>query len=62
LAALTLSAAQVAVAMAARRALGADAAVVVGERPDQASPGVARTQPAHPVHLADADGTVTATY
>jgi hypothetical protein len=64
LTALTLSAAQVAVAMAVSSgARTLEAAVVLGERPDQA--GLAALHEVGPeitVHLADPDGTVTATY
>jgi cytidine deaminase len=64
LAALTLSAAQVAVAMAVSSgARTLEAAVILGERPDQASlAALHELGPDVTVHLADADGTVTASY
>ena len=64
LAALTLSAVQVAVAMAVSSGAGTlEAAVVLGEHPDEASLAVLHELgPGITVHLADVDGTVTATY
>jgi hypothetical protein len=64
LAALTLSAAQVVVAMAVSSGAQAlEAAVILGERPDQASlAALHELGPDVTVHLADADGTVTASY
>ena len=64
LTALTLSAAQVAVAMAVSSgARTLEAAVILGEGPDRASlAALHELGPEITVHLADADGTVTATY
>jgi cytidine deaminase len=64
LAALTFSAAQVAVAMAVSSGAGTlEAAVIVGERPDPASlAALHELGPGITVHLADADGTVTASF
>jgi cytidine deaminase len=64
LAALTLSAAQVAVAMAVSSgARTLEAAVIMGERPDPASlAALHELGPGITVHLADADGTVTASF
>lgn len=64
LAALTLSAAQVAVAMAVSSgAATLEAAVILGEPPDAAALAALHELGPHlTVHLADADGTVTATH